>query len=320
MITEGGDIVPKQKHIDMLNLSSRDVEKLKEAKANDKFTRNQIIILFSTIILALLATFVVVYTYSTFILFVVIFIISVIVIYPILSSRAKKHKHYVLTVKEIIIKKMFEKDFDHVIYNPEQGFDEQFINSTQLFAKGNTYASNDLLSATYKGVGFIQADVHIQEITSNGKTTTVQEIFEGRWLVFDFYKQFNGTHQVRKNFKYMKNRKPYTFFGQKLKSITFEDSAFNDIYKVYSSDNHEAFYLMTPRLMQNMIDYQHLTDGEIVFGFINNKLHIAINDDSNAFEVSDKTISDEFINRIEKEMEVIKYIIDQLNLDNDLYI
>lgn len=312
--------MPKQEHIDMLKLSNRDIDKLNDAKENNKFTRNQLIILGSTLLIAIVALFVVISSAMNIILLVVITIITVVIIFPILSNRAKKHKHYVATVKGIIIKKMFERDFEHVIYSPDQGFDEKYIENTQLIESGNTYESNDLLSATYKGVGFIQADVHLQNITSNGKTTTVHEIFEGRWLVFDFYKEFSGTHQVRKNHSFLKNRKPFTFFGKSLKAIEFEDGEFNKTYTTYTSDKQEAFYLITPRLMQNMLDYQQLTKGEIIFGFIDRKLHIAINDDSNAFEVTGKTISDEFISRVEKEIEVIKYIIDQLNLDNDLYI
>ncbi len=76
---------------------------------------------------------------------------------------------------------------------------------------------------------------------------------------------------------------------------------------------------MTPRLMQHLLDYQEQYNCEIIIGFLNNKLHVAINDNTNAFEFRRKEINQDTLNTIQAEIDVIKQIVDDLNLDNELY-
>ncbi|NLY62822.1 MAG: DUF3137 domain-containing protein [Erysipelothrix sp.] len=310
----------KKSYEGIVDISDQEHEKISNAKLATVFTKKEKQIMIIAGLATLFALINFGYREISFVLDLVLLMIGAFIAFIyVFYQKSKRLKAYKLLIKEIVIQKMFEKNFDAVKYYPNQGFDEKFIFSLEMFESGNQYSSNDLMSGSYKGVGFMQADVHIQDVRKSGKTTVVVELFQGRWIIFDFFKEFNGEHQVRKNHSIFKNKKPANFFGRKLKKVSFEDSEFSKTYSTYTSDEQEAFYLMTPRLMQNMLDYQNLTQGEIVFGFKDKKLHIAINDNTNAFELSGKDITKMFLKQVQNDIDVIKYVIDELNLDNDLY-
>lgn len=230
----------------------------------------------------------------------------------------QKKKAFSLSVKKYIIGGLFEEQFSNVIYQPEKGLSQQFIKDSGLYPMGNIFESDDLLSATYKNVGFIQSDVLIQDETSDGETTTTTTLFHGRWLVCDFIKEFEGYHQIRTN-RFFKNRKPFKFFGDKLKQFEFENKQFNKKFTTYTTDQKEAFYLINPGYMQRLENFVEYIGENIVFGFINNKLHVAIYNNKDAFELKGNKINEEFITRIDEDIKLIKLIIDELDLELDIF-
>lgn len=308
-MVEGSVVMINSKIIKALSLSETQLQTMNEAKEATKFDRKDFILLGLAVLSLFLGFF-----GNIFLVFIPVAIVLVVIVIVRMINANRK---YQLVLKDIIVLKMFEKNFDHVQYQPTKGFTEEFIESTQLIVDGNKFYSNDHLTASYKGVGFMQADVHVQQVTSDGDSTTTTDIFKGRWLVLDFFKEFSGIHQVRKNHGFFKNRKP--LFSRKLKRVEFEDAYFNEEFTCYTDNEQEAFYLMTPRLMQHLLDYQEQYNCEIIIGFLNNKLHVAINDNTNAFEFRRKEINQDTLNTIQAEIDVIKQIVDDLNLDNELY-
>lgn len=296
-----------------LNLSDKDIEKIEMAKEKIKFNPILLILLGVSVVLFLLTLIDI--SGLTVVSGIVIGIFMILTGY----NYAAKRGEYNDIVKEIVITNLFKSEFEHVNYNPEQGFDKKYIDSLELIAKGNTYESNDLLMASYKGVGFSQADVHIQQVTSNGKTTTTTTYFKGRWIVVDFIKNFEGNHQVRSNGSFFKNKKPGQFFGRKLDLLKFESVEFNNMFTSYTSDQKEAYYLITPHMMEKMTQFRDYVNCEVNYGFIDNKLHLAIYNNTNAFEVGGRDVDEQFIQNVLYEMDLIKRVIDELDLDVDLY-
>lgn len=306
-----------QRYKDEYNLSDRDIEKITEAKREVKV---------NPIFLGLTIVSLLFFLYSASsirdnISGLVIFAIPITLVFGGITFGMyfKKSRVYKDIVKEVLITRMFEQEFEHVNYVPTKGFEKAFIDDTEMYDRGNTYASNDLLSASYKGIGFMQADVNIQNVTSNGKTTTTTTYFRGRWIVCDFIKNFEGYHQVRSNGSFFANKKPRKYFGTKTKEIDFESVEFNKRFSCYTNDEQEAFYLITPNYMDKMMNFQDFVNCEVVYGFINNKLHIAIYNNRNAFEMSGSQINDYFIDSVKYDIKLIKDVIDNLDLDLDIY-
>lgn len=296
-----------------LNLSDQEVAQIKKEQADVVFNKYIAI----AVGLVLLFTYIIQAITNEPVIIAGI-VISVILLAIGIYMYSKESKEFSQIVKDIIIRGLFEEEFSKVVYQPDKGFDQKFIEKTGMYSSGNRYYTDDLLSANYKDVGFMQADVLLQQVTNTGKTTTTTTIFHGRWFICDFIKDFEGYHQIRSN-GFFKNTKPFAWFGDKTKKFEFEGNAFNQKFTAYTTDQQEAFYLINPGYMERLEKFVDYINCEVVFGFIENKLHVAIFNNKDAFELKGKNINEEFVKNIEDDIKLIKLIIDELDLELDIF-
>lgn len=230
-----------------------------------------------------------------------------------------KYKILKQFMKENVVQRILEKHFNQVQYRPEEGFEQEFIRNTEMIQMGNIYSSNDYLSGEYNGVTFSQSDVTIKDRRRSGKHTYTVTLFQGRWLVYQFNKKFDGYLQLRDTEKsiFGKNKKPYSFFSvlPEMNHLTFENDQFNEAFTAYSSNPHEAYYLITPHFMEKILKLDKKIDCQVIFGFINNELHVACYNGENAFEVATEEVNQQTIKKVEDDLQLIKDIIDYLDID-----
>ena len=246
----------------------------------------------------------------------------------VMLTTAKLNKKYRDKFKNTFVLKSLEKMFTDLIYKPDRGIPYSTIAATQMMYMGDRYHSEDYICAKYKDIKFEQSDVHIEEehqtTDSDGHTTTEYiTIFRGRWMIFDFNKEFKANVQISQ--KGFSNSKVKRFFGKKeevFKKVFMESESFNKKFNVYAQNEHDAFYIITPSLMERIERLAQRNKGKLLFCFINNKLHIGIHDNKNSFEpgsVFKQINEEETLNKISQEIETITQFVNELNLDNDLF-
>lgn len=230
-----------------------------------------------------------------------------------------------LAFKKTFVLKALNNVFSDLTYDPEKGIDKSIIGNTQMMNMGDRYSSNDYVSGKYKNINVEQADVHIEEKhesrDSDGHTrTTWVTIFRGRWMIFDFNKTFKANIQVcQKGFG---NSRINNFLSKvKYKKVLMEDQEFNNKFKVYAQDEHDAFYILTPSLMEKIKRLTCNINGRLLFCFIDNKLHVGDQNGRDSFEHSiyKKINEGKIVNQISKDIELITNFVDELDLDNDLF-
>lgn len=239
-----------------------------------------------------------------------------------MTGYNKSHKEYKAEYKKVFVELPFHEAFDQVSCDLEKGISKDTIEATGIMMLGNRYYTNDYIRGTYKDVNFERADIKIQNHTSNGKTSNTVTYFHGRWLIFEFNKKFHFDLQIiGKGFGFSKTKSGFfTSNDNRRSKIELEDINFNQEFKVYAQDDHEAFYILTPQFMNTLKDMSNTIDGDLMLGFVDNKLHVAINTGNDAMEPS--IFNDETNhNHIEaqKEINIIKTIIDELDLDREIY-
>lgn len=224
--------------------------------------------------------------------------------------------------KSLFVHQSLQKHFDHLIYQPEQGFAEEYIRSTGMINTGDQYDSNDYVSGTYKNIKFEQSDIHIEEKheekDADGDVHEVWEtIFMGRWMIFDFNKIFKANLQVV-SAHFGANLLPWK---KKFQRVKLEDLEFNKLFAVYAEDEHEAFYILTPHFMEKMKSLAQKLNCGMMFCFIDSKLHIAINNNTDSFEynVFRKIDVEQIEKDILKDITLITDFVNELDLDNDLF-
>lgn len=277
-----------------------------------------------SIILALLCIIIFVLLQSIPVIFFALIIGMII----ILVSTSKLNAEYKKLFKNIFVLKSLENKFTDLMYEPNRGIPYQVIAETKMMNMGDIYHSEDYISGKYKDIKFEQADVHIEEehesTDSDGNTTTTYvTIFKGRWMIFDFNKTFKANVQISQ--KGFGNSKVKRFFGKKeelYKKVQMESENFNNKFNVFAQNEHDAFYIITPSLMERIERLEEHNKGKLLFCFINNKLHVGIYDGKDSFEPESvfREIDEEKTKtRISGEIEMITQFVDELNLDNTLF-
>ncbi len=257
----------------------------------------------------------------------VIFVIDLVVIAIASSIIVSGPKNrYVSNFKNYFVKRTLEKTFTDLQYNPNRGIPESVISGTGMMYTGDRYTTNDLISGKYKNINFMQSDVHIEEehesTDSDGHTTRYYvTIFQGRWMIFDFNKTFKANVEVCE--KGFSGNQANTLFGKsKYQKVKMESEEFNKVFRVYAQDPHEAFYIVTPSLMEKIMRLEAANKGKLFLGFCNNQLHVGIHDGSDSFEPGScfsKINEDEIMNRMSTDVSKITMFVDELQLDNDLF-
>lgn len=239
---------------------------------------------------------------------------------------SKPEREYSLKYKDFFVKQSLSSIFTNLSYEPEKGIGKSLISSTNMMYMGDRYSSNDLISGQYKDTSFVQADVHIEEehqyTDSDGHThTEYVTIFRGRWMLFEFNKTFKANLQVcQKGFG---NNKIGGFLSKnRLQKVELESQEFNKRFNVYATEPIDAFYVLTPKMMERVINLDEKNSGKILLCFVNNCLHVGLYDNKDSFEhgsIYKKINPEKEKQTISNDIEKITMFIDELELDNDLF-
>ncbi|HWT76618.1 MAG TPA: DUF3137 domain-containing protein [Mobilitalea sp.] len=232
-------------------------------------------------------------------------------------------EEYKARFKATFVEIPLRNTFSQVIYYADQGIEEDVIKETGIMSLGNRYTSNDYVRGYYKDVKFERADVKIQQHYNTGKSSYTVTYLHGRWLIFEFNKNFHFDLQIIGNeFPHsLKKNSIFTESEERRHRIQLEDIEFHEMFDVLCQNEHEAYYILTPQFMSVLKDINSTMDGSIMLGFIDNKLHVAIHNEKDSMEprifnsINLSAVKEE----VQQEINVILNIIDGLNLDRDIY-
>ena len=246
----------------------------------------------------------------------------IIVMYIKSKANDKDIEKFYKDFKNVFVLKSLNNIFTDIKYYPEKGFSKNFIKNIGMLYTGDSYNSNDYISGKYKDIAFEQSDIHIEEKyieeDADGEKEEVwKTIFLGRLMIFDFNKPFKTNIQVA-SYRFEAESLPWS---KKFSRVEMEDAEFNNTFNVYAESEHEAFYVLTPHFMEKLKTITKKINCGIMFCFVDNKLHIAVDNEKDSFEYNVFERIDEI--KIEKEItndiKLITDFIDELNLDNELF-
>lgn len=212
----------------------------------------------------------------------ILLLIAVAVYYGAFNPEIKQYKY---EVKQVLVNAVLSESFSDLTYSPN-GLAQERFDAAELFNHYTNYTSNDLIRGRYQGRAFICSDVYINEVRSTGKTTTVVDIFKGHFFILDIARQTSSLTQVYPKVFFGNDNHSGGFFDDtpKTEKIHLESVEFNREFVVYCEDGQEAFYLLTPKVMQILLDLKKRLDLSV--SFYDNKIYVAIADRYDPFEIS----------------------------------
>lgn len=205
---------------------------------------------------------------------------------------------------------------DNGKFDPNYGLTQSQVYSTEFLKRADRFHSEDFLSGSMEGVEFVSSDVKLEERhirhTKNGTEEYWETYFLGRVFIFDFNKSFDGYLQVLEGARPVVNRR--------YNKVKLESVQFNKKFKTYATSDHSAFYVLTPHFMEALMRFEQKNKGKIYFSFIDNYLYIGINNFVDTFELKMfRKLDDSTFDDFKRELFVIKEVITELKLNNNIF-
>lgn len=224
----------------------------------------------------------------------------------------KKIKAISTEFKLRFVKGEIEALIPGAIFYPSSGISQEVVSRSNLVLLHEIYKTEDLISGKINDVAFRSADVLVRNVRRSGKHTTVVTTFQGRFFEFDFPKTFKS------NVFLLQPGQFRPFSG--MKKIKLESIDFNSEFKVYTNDDHDTFYILTPQLMERLLVLDRKYQDKIGFSFLNSKLYIAIDSRTDTFDVTGfGDITNIDVHKAVEEIKNLVEFVEYLQLDNTLF-
>jgi hypothetical protein len=168
-------------------------------------------------------------------------------------------------------------------YAPNKGIAHGVIRNAGLIANWDNCYGGSYVRGLYRGIGFELSNTELTEIItttdSDGNAgTTEQRRFKGQWLILETTKQIRAELRLRQKAR-AKSAKS---------TIETENMAFNAKFQIESADDLGTFMILTPHFMEKVMRAKTLANGTSSIYFGGRQVHIAIQNNRNLFELSQK--------------------------------
>lgn len=245
-------------------------------------------------------------------------IIFVAAVFAFLIFVGSKSAEVTAFYKKHIVSQVVDGLLPDAVYRPEWGVSEQLFCHCGLFSTvPDRYSSEDGVIGRVGKTDLRFSEVHAEErhvsVDSKGRRREYwTDIFNGFLFEADFHKEFRG-HTVLYRDALIKFR-----LGER--RVKLENEAFERCFDVYSTDEVEARYILSPSMMERLVALNDRLNGGITLSFYQSKVYIALPDSTNHFEASIwKRMTREKIEEEFRTVHDLIGIVDVLNLNTRIW-
>jgi hypothetical protein len=218
-------------------------------------------------------------------------------------------------------------------YEPKGCISESQFRQSDLYSRGiDRYSGEDLVRGKIGATAIAFSEVHAEHQTTHtdgkGHTTTSWEtIFRGLFVVADFNKELHSRTLVLPDVA----ERLFGHLGQHLQGlealferaqlVKLEDPEFERDFVVYADDQVEARYVLTPALMQRMVEFRRKADRPVRFSFGGPNVCIAIETGRNMFEphVSRSLLDRQMLLENLRDLEFATGVVNDLDLNTRIW-
>ncbi len=238
------------------------------------------------------------------------------------ASREFRGEFKNKVIREIV--RYCNKDYRYSGYGSIKRSD--FESSNIMTRRPDCYTGDDLITGESEHSVFSFSEVHSQIYVKDSKgRKSLQTQFKGLFFMADFNKhlQFHTVIVPDLAERFLGN------MGQQLQKLNFtrgdlvqmENVDFEKLFVVYGTDQVEARYILTPKLMEKLVNYAERHELSPSLAFKGNHVYVAIPVTKDFFEPSifstlmDKARCEEYY----EDMQLALSLIEELDLDNRIW-
>ena len=245
---------------------------------------------------------------------IVIVVISVIIFITCINNKSQIFSSF---YTEEVVDEIIHAFCPNATYSPNNGVGEDLFRNSGLFTSPDRYHAEDLIEGCLDKTSFICSEVHAEErrarSTKNGVQYYWEDIFKGFLFIADFHKEFQGETTILRN----------SFFKVKMGAsrVKMENPDFEKVFDVFSTNQIEARYLITPSMMERMLKLDSNFKKGVTISFRNSTILVAIPDSKNRFE-ADVWSSLNDMSILKSDFSVLQSLLDiveELNLNTRIW-
>jgi len=211
-------------------------------------------------------------------------------------------------------------------YKSSDYIDKSTFMMSQIFkTTPNIYNGDDLVWGKAGATQIRFCELNAIYESGSGKNRHQETIFKGLFFIADFNKHFMCRTVVLPDTA----EKLFGWLGQKLqemnifrgKIVKLDDPEFENMFAVYSDDQIEARYILSPGLMQRISEFREKTGRTVYMSFVGSNVYVAVSFERNLFEPKIfSTILDlEVIREYYADLGLAIGIVDDLNLNTRIW-
>ena len=250
------------------------------------------------------------------------FFLAAILAIGIFGIRRKLQNKVVASFKSNVIPTILAKTDNSLQYSLAGCIEKNEFMASSLFMKPDRYKGKDLVSGKVGKTDIRFSLVHAEEehethdTDSDGHSTTKTEyrdIFKGLFFSADFNKHLSSSTLVRSGASGFLSQ----LFGSNVK---LEDPRFNNLFQVKSSDQVEARYILTPSLMERMVELRDKFKS-VDLSFSGSRVNLAIPLPYNLFDPNLKVpLTDQsHVESLSSSLDLILGIVNDLDLNTRIW-
>ena len=239
------------------------------------------------------------------------------------------NKHLKEYIGEHVVQEVLREYIDLESYEPNGCISLDIIKDMSILPSHNKRSGSDLIRGTYKNNPLSLCDLLLQQVTSNGKTTTVITVFKGQFLSYGLRKKLDGYVELQKRsvgkaggfFKRLRNFGTSVSHGRNFESVETENTEFNQAFDIRAENPLTAFLVLTPQFMERLLEVkQRVTTN---FCFAEDTLYMAIKSNEDRFELKGNLYTPEdmehFRNKIREDLMATLSLLDVLLANEHLF-
>lgn len=258
---------------------------------------------------------------------ILVFLLISLLMYFFIFGFKRNRTNFRTEYKKIVIGKLMQFIAPDLAFTPNLFITQNKYDLSKIFLSNpDIYSGEDLVTGKIEKTQVEFCELHTQDRQTDHKGRThYVTIFKGLFFIADFNKHFNGQTYVLSDF----GERFLGFFGKLMQNISvgrpdvvrLEDPEFEKIFVVYSSDEVEARYILSPSFMERLVEFRKKMNSSVQLSFVGSNLYMAIPMKKNLFEPSlRRTVMNfEDIKEYYNQILFCTSIVDEMNLNTRVW-
>ena len=246
------------------------------------------------------------------------------------SDHSKIKAAYIIKFKQTVISGMIKSISDQLNYFPESRIEMNEYTEGDLFRQridqfnGGDLVDGKLGATTIRFSELLHRERRESYDNKGNRRTYWVTIFKGVFFIADFNKNFNGRTFVlpESGFDFLGIGKMIEkWFEGRGEAVNMENPTFEKYFKVFSSDQIEVRYILSPSLMEKLVQLKEKVNNRIYVSFIHSKVFIAIPVNRDLFEPNEFSsgVKSDYLREYFYYLQLVTGIVEDLNLNTRIW-